>query len=77
MTRGLRSLQGADACRVRSEGDQATANWAEENALGMRAAFEAAWWFGQEGATQYADSLRNPDNQKVFQRHWIGVTQKL
>jgi hypothetical protein len=68
--RGLYDL----ADMARSEGDTATANWAGEKARGMRAAFEAAWWFGQEGATQYADSLRNPDNQKVFQRHWIGVT---
>jgi hypothetical protein len=68
--RGLYDL----ADMARSEGDPATARWAEEKASGMRAAFEAAWWFGQEGATQYADSLRNPDNQKVFQRHWIGVT---
>jgi hypothetical protein len=68
--RGLYDL----ADMARSKGDTATATWAEEKARGMRSQFEAAWWFGREGATQYADSLRNPDNQQVFQRHWIGVT---
>jgi hypothetical protein len=68
--RGLYDL--ADIAR--SKGDTATANWAEEKASGMRSAFEAAWWFGREGATQYADSLDDPGNVQVFQRHWIGVT---
>jgi hypothetical protein len=68
--RGLYDL----ADMARSKGDTATATWAEEKARGMRSQFEAAWWFGREDATQYADSLRNPDNQQIFQRHWIGVT---
>jgi hypothetical protein len=68
--RGLYDL----ADMARSKGDTATATWATDKARGMQQRFEAAWWFGQEGATQYADSLRNPDNEKVFQRHWIGVT---
>jgi hypothetical protein len=45
----------------------------------MEKRFEAAWWFGQERATQYADSIDIPDNglndnTKIFQRRWIGVT---
>jgi hypothetical protein len=40
----------------------------------MQSAFEAAWWFGREDATQYADSLDDPGDLQVFQRHWIGVT---
>jgi hypothetical protein len=40
----------------------------------MRNRFEDAWWFGRENASQYADSLDDPGNQKVFQRHWIGAT---
>ena len=39
----------------------------------MEADFEQAWWYGGD-ARQYADSLANPDNTRVFQRHWIGVT---
>ena len=35
--------------------------------------FESSWWFGPT-ADQYADSLQDPGNQKVFQRHWIGLT---
>ena len=31
------------------------------------------WWNG-EGTRQYADSLADPGNTQVFQRHWIGVT---
>jgi len=68
--RGLYDL----ADMARSKGDTETANWAEDKARAMRAEFEGSWWFGQEGAAQYADSLRNPDNEKVFQRHWIGAT---
>jgi len=68
--RGLYDL----ADMARSKGDTATAGWAMQKAQGMQLSFEDSWWFGQESATQYADSLRNPDNEKVFQRHWIGVT---
>nr|MBA2534786.1 glycogen debranching protein [Rubrobacter sp.] len=68
--RGLYDL----ADMARSKGDKATANWAEDKARGMRNRFEAAWWFGRQGATQYADSLDDPGNKQVFQRHWIGVT---
>jgi hypothetical protein len=68
--RGLYDL----ADMARSKGDMETATWAEDKARGMRNRFENAWWFGREGATQYADSLDDPGNQKVFQRHWIGVT---
>ena len=68
--RGLYDL----ADMARSKGDQATAEWATQKARGMQRRFESSWWFGREGATQYADSLRNPDNEKVFQRHWIGAT---
>jgi hypothetical protein len=68
--RGLYDL----ADMARSKGDTATAEWAMQKAQGMQLRFEDSWWFGQEGATQYADSLRNPNNEKVFQRHWIGVT---
>ncbi len=68
--RGLYDL----ADMARSKDDTATAQWATEKAQDMKRRFEAAWWFGREGATQYADSLRNPDNEKVFQRHWIGAT---
>jgi len=68
--RGLYDL----ADMARSKGDTATAEWATDKARGMQRRFEDAWWFGREGATQYADSLDDPGNEKVFQRHWIGVT---
>ena len=67
--RGLRDLADMAA----SKGDRATARWANGKAAGMEARFDAAWWFGST-ARQYADSLDNPGNTKVFQRHWIGVT---
>jgi hypothetical protein len=38
-----------------------------------RAVFEDTWWYGPT-ANQYADSLDDPGNVKVFQRHWIGLT---
>jgi hypothetical protein len=72
--RGLYDL----ADMARSKGDVKTAAWAQKKARGMESRFEAAWWFGQEGATQYADSIDPPpvggENTKIFQRHWIGVT---
>lgn len=32
-----------------------------------------AWWYGGD-ANAYADSLADPGDVKVFQRHWIGLT---
>ena len=72
--RGLYDL----ADMARSKGDVKTAAWALKRARTMESRFEAAWWFGQEGATQYADSIDpspvGGDNTKIFQRHWIGAT---
>jgi hypothetical protein len=68
--RGLYDL----ADMARSKDDPTTESWALERAVAMEAKFERDWWFGRKGATQYADSLRNPGNEQVFQRHWIGVT---
>ena len=72
--RGLYDL----ADMARSKGDVKTAAWAQKKARGMESKFEAAWWFGQEGVTQYADSLDpspvGGENTKIFQRHWIGAT---
>ena len=67
--RGLRDL----ADMARSKNDTATAQWASSSAADMEQAFEEAWWFRGD-ARQYADSLTGPDNERVFQRHWIGVT---
>ena len=67
--RGLRDLADMAA----SKGDIATSSWAAGKAASMESKFEDAWWFGPT-ADQYADSLANPDNTKVFQRHWIGLT---
>jgi hypothetical protein len=72
--RGLYDL----ADMARSKGDVQTAAWALKRAREMESRFEATWWFGQEGATQYADSIDpspvGGENTKIFQRHWIGVT---
>ena len=35
--------------------------------------FERTWWYGGD-ADAYADSLSDPGNGKVFQRHWTGLT---
>jgi hypothetical protein len=67
--RGLRDL----ADMARSKGDTETATWASSVARRMERQFEAAWWYGGD-ARQYADSLDDPGNQRVLQRHWIGVT---
>ena len=56
---------------ARSAGQTARADTAEERADGLAARFEDAWWI--EGEQQYADSLRDPGDVKVNQKHWIGV----
>lgn len=67
--RGLRDL----ADMAKSKRDGATAQWASSTAAGLERRFEDTWWYGGD-ARQYADSLTNPGNERVFQRHWIGVT---
>ena len=67
--RGLRDL----ADLADSKGDRATKRWATERARKMEKRFDNAWWYGGD-TDQYADSLDDPGNEKVFQRHWIGVT---
>jgi hypothetical protein len=67
--RGLRDLADLAA----SKGDTATRTWATDKAEDLEARFDAEWWFGPS-AQQYADSLEGPENTRVFQRHWIGVT---
>jgi hypothetical protein len=66
--RGLYDL----ADLARSKGDTATAAWADSHARGAEAAFEGAWWMPE--VPQHADSLDDPGDVKVQQRHWIGVT---
>ncbi|MDX6301375.1 MAG: hypothetical protein QOF53_2589 [Nocardioidaceae bacterium] len=67
--RGLRDLADLAA----SKGDRATRVWATRRAAALEKKFESSWWFGH-AARQYADSLDDPGNHKVFQRHWIGLT---
>ncbi|MEA2455692.1 MAG: hypothetical protein QOI45_1954 [Thermoleophilaceae bacterium] len=66
--RGLYDL----ADLARSKDDGATAAWAEAHARGAEAAFEGAWWMPE--VPQHADSLDDPGDVQVQQRHWIGVT---
>ncbi|MBA3349596.1 MAG: glycogen debranching protein, partial [Actinobacteria bacterium] len=66
--RGLLDLADMAA----SKGDQATVSWARDKARRLRQRFEPAWWM--PGVPQHADSLDDPGNAKLQQRHWIGVT---
>jgi hypothetical protein len=62
---------------ARSAGQNGRANDAEARADALAARFEDAWWI--ESEQQYADSLLDPAdpslprNQKINQKHWIGV----
>jgi hypothetical protein len=67
--RGLSDLADLAASR----GDTATARWADGLAASRERRFEAAWWYGGD-ARSYADSLADPGDVKVFQRHWTGLT---
>ena len=66
--RGLYDL----ADMAKSKGDTKTFVWAMDRANRMMRAFEASWWMPE--VPQHADSLGDPGNVKVQQRHWIGVT---
>ena len=67
--RGLRDLADMAA----SKGDAGIQTWATARADNLESRFEATWWYGPT-ANQYADSLDDPGDVKVFQRHWIGLT---
>jgi hypothetical protein len=67
--RGLRDLADLAA----SKGDDATRTWAASRAARLERRFDATWWYGGD-TDQFADSLKDPGNTKVFQRHWIGLT---
>jgi hypothetical protein len=56
---------------ARSAGQTGRADDAESRADALAARFEDEWWI--DGEQQYADSLKNPGNTKVNQKHWIGV----
>ena len=56
---------------ARSAGQDANAAAAEKRAGELVDRFEAAWWMESEQA--YADSLRDPGDVKINQKHWIGV----
>jgi len=56
---------------ARSAGQTGRAAAAEERADELADAFEDAWWI--ESDQQYADSLRDPGDVKINQKHWIGV----
>ncbi|SEP09156.1 hypothetical protein SAMN04487948_113125 [Halogranum amylolyticum] len=66
--RGLYDL----AEMARSKGDGRTLSWAQRKADQLRRTFEDAWWIPE--ISQHAGSLTNPDESRVYQRHWIGVT---
>jgi hypothetical protein len=56
---------------ARSAGQAANADAAEARADNLRERFEEEWWMPAE--QQYADSLTDPGNVPVNQKHWIGV----
>jgi hypothetical protein len=58
---------------AKAVGDAETRSWALKQANGLLEKFEGDWWYGAD-ARSYADSLDDPGNVKVFQRHWIGLT---
>jgi hypothetical protein len=57
---------------ARDKGDQATRMRALSRGRTLMGGFELAWWMPL--VRQYADSLDDPGNRQVQQKHWIGVT---
>lgn len=56
---------------ARSAGRAEEADEFESRADALRARFDETWWI--EADQQYADSLLDPDNTPINQKHWIGV----
>jgi hypothetical protein len=50
-------------------GDSQTGRWAIRKAQALLDKFEDDWWYDADDARSYADSLDDPGNEKVFQRH--------
>jgi hypothetical protein len=59
---------------ARAVGDGETRRWATKKANALLDKFEDDWWYASDDARSYADSLDDPGNEQVFQRHWIGLT---
>ena len=59
---------------AKAVGDSQTRRWAIGKVQALLDKFEDDWWYDADGARSYADSLDDPGNEKVFQRHWIGLT---
>ena len=64
----LRALEGM----AKSKRDSQTARWADREADAMEANLDAAWWMPNRNL--YADSLDNPGNIQLQQKHWINAT---
>jgi hypothetical protein len=59
---------------AKAVGDGETRRWATKKAKALLEVFEEDWWYATGDARSYADSLDDPGNEQVFQRHWIGLT---
>ena len=59
---------------AKAVGDAETRRWATKKAKALLEVFEEDWWYATGDARSYADSLDDPGNEQVFQRHWIGLT---
>jgi hypothetical protein len=59
---------------AKAAGDGETRRWATKKAKALLEKFEEDWWYASDDARSYADSLDDPGNEQVFQRHWIGLT---
>jgi hypothetical protein len=68
LIRGLYDL----ADMANSKHDGATFAWAKNLASKLQDKFDSTWWY--QAASQYADSLQDPGNQRLFQQYWIGET---
>jgi glycogen debranching enzyme len=66
----LRALQRM--AESKGDSEKETASWAEEEADAMEANFDAAWWMPRYKL--YADSLDDPGDVRMQQKHWINTT---
>ena len=57
---------------ARDKNDVATRTWALSRGRTLMGRFEGAWWM--PAFRQFADSLNDPGDVQVQQKHWIGVT---
>ena len=72
--RGYADLAEMARAKLRHDSNREGGPRESNRALKLIDKFEQDWVVRRRHPRGYADSLEDPGNEKVFQRHWIGLT---